>query len=71
MQDFTENFTSGQLVDEHQKWLPSLESPDLFVEGNGAKRIIDEENEYQYLVYKEPNGFTYITRQVKAPSRRV
>lgn len=60
--NFMNEFTSGQLIEEHAKWLPLLERPDLFVESSGAKSIIDEENEYQYLVFNGPNRFTYITR---------
>lgn len=60
--NFSKAFVSGQLIEEHRKLLPLLESPDLFVESNGAKSIIDADNEYQYLVYKNQNIFAYITR---------
>lgn len=67
-QNFVDQFTIGQLIDDPSKWLPLLEQPDLFVESSGAKSIMDEENEYKYLVFNGYNRFTYITRQVNGSS---
>lgn len=61
--NFTGQFVSGDLIDNHKERLLSLNSPNIFVESHGAKSIIDEENKYQYLVYEEQNNsFIYITR---------
>ena len=58
--DQKNNFSDDEVID-HKRWLPQLNRPNLFIESNGAKNIIDEENEYQYLIFKNKK-LIYITR---------